>query len=203
MTLTSTDRIRNVVFAAHSGSGKTSLADAMYYATGATNRKGRVDDQTSVLDYEPEEQSRGSSIQMSVVPCEWADHKVNVLDTPGYPDFRGDMLSAMRVADAALIVVSAAAGLEVGTLQAWQAATDNGLPTAFVVNKLDRSETDFDSTVEEIRNAFGSSCIAVQSADGSADQFSAVHDVVGADTLEEEAIESLVESDDDLMMKYL
>ena len=203
MTLTSTDRIRNIVFAAHSGSGKTSLADAMYYATGATNRKGRVDDQTSVLDYEPEEQSRGSSIQMSVVPCEWAEHKVNVLDTPGYPDFRGDMLSAMRVADAALIVVSAAAGLEVGTLQAWQAATDNGLPTAFVVNKLDRSETDFESTVAEIRNAFGSNCIAVQSADGSADQFSAVHDVVGADTLEEEAIESLVESDDDLMMKYL
>lgn len=203
MTSTSTERIRNIVFAAHSGSGKTSLADAMFYATGASNRKGRVDDQTSVLDYEPEEQSRGSSIQMSVVPCEWAEHKINVLDTPGYPDFRGDMLSAMRVADAAVIVISAASGLEVGTLQAWHAASDNGLPTAFVINKLDRSETDFEATVDEIRNAFGNNCIAVQSVDGSADRFSAVQDIVGTETLEEEAIESLVESDDDLMMKYL
>ena len=203
MTSISTDRIRNVVLAAHSGSGKTSLADAMFYATGATNRKGKVDDQTSVSDYEPEEQSRGSSIQLAVVPCEWTDHKVNILDTPGYPDFRGDMLSAMRVADAALIVVSAASGLEVGTLQAWQAAADNGLPTAFVVNKLDRSETDFDATVSEIQSAFGNNCIAVQSVDGSADQFSEVQDALIAGTLEEDATESLVESDDDLMMKYL
>ena len=203
MTSISTDRIRNVVFAAHSGSGKTSLADAMLYATGATNRKGRVDDQTSASDYEPEEQSRGSSIQLAVVPCDWKDCKINVLDTPGYPDFRGDMLSAMRVADAALIVVSAAAGLEVGTLQAWQTAAESGLPTAFVVNKLDRSETDFNSTVSEIQTAFGNNCIAVQSVDGSADQFSAVEDAIASGTLAEEATESLVETDDDLMMKYL
>ena len=203
MTGITTDRIRNIALAAHSGSGKTSLADAMYFATGAVNRKGRVDDHTSLLDYEPEEQSRGSSIQVSVIPCEWTEHKINVLDTPGYPDFRGDMLAAMRVADAAVIVVSAASGIEVGTLQAWQAAADSGLPTAIVVSKLDRSETDFDASVEDIRDAFGNSCIALQSVDGAAESFSAVNDLLETNGLDDDTIESIVESDDDLMMKYL
>ena len=203
MTAITTDRIRNIVLAAHSGSGKTSIADAMYFATGAVNRQGRVDDQTSVLDYEPEEQSRGSSIQVSIAPCEWSDHKINVLDTPGYPDFRGEMLAAMRVADAAVIVVSAASGIEVGTLQAWQVAADNGLPTAIVVSKLDRSETDFASTVDEIRDAFGSGCIALQSVEGIAESFESVQDLVASGGLDDDAIESIVESDDDLMMKYL
>lgn len=203
MTAITTDRIRNIVLAAHSGSGKTSLADAMYFATGAVNRQGRVDDQTSVLDYEPEEQSRGSSIQISVVPCEWDDHKVNVLDTPGYPDFRGDVLAAMRVADAAVIVVSAASGVEVGTLQAWQAAAENRLPTAIVISKLDRSETDFASTVDAIREAFGNGCIALQSAEGMGESFASVQNLVESGNLDDGAVESIVESDDDLMMKYL
>ena len=105
MSALATSQIRNIVLAAHSGAGKTTLADAMYYKTGAVNRRGRVDDQTSLSDYEPEEQERGSSIQMALLPCEWKDHKINVLDTPGYPDFRGDMLSAMRVADAAVLLI--------------------------------------------------------------------------------------------------
>ena len=203
MTAITTDRIRNIVLAAHSGSGKTSLADAMYFATGAVNRQGRVDDQTSVLDYEPEEQSRGSSIQVSIAPCEWSDHKINVLDTPGYPDFRGEMLAAMRVADAAVIVVSAASGIEVGTLQAWQAATEKGLPTAIVVSKLDRSETDFSSTVQEIRETFGNGCVVLQSVEGAAESLASVQDLVESGGLDDDAIESIVESDDDLMMKYL
>lgn len=203
MTAITTDRIRNIVLAAHSGSGKTSLADAMYFATGAVNRQGRVDDQTSVLDYEPEEQSRGSSIQVSIAPCEWSDHKINVLDTPGYPDFRGEMLAAMRVADAAVIVVSAASGIEVGTLQAWQAAMEKGLPTAIVVSKLDRSETDFSSTVQEIRETFGNGCVVLQSVEGAAESLASVQDLVESGGLDDDAIESIVESDDDLMMKYL
>ena len=203
MTSISGDRIRNVVLAAHGGSGKTSLADAMYYATGAANRKGRVDDGTSVSDYEAEEQSRGSSIQLAVIPCEWSDHKINVLDTPGYPDFRGDMLAAMRVADAAVIVVSAASGIEVGTMQAWQAATEHELPTAVVINKLDRGETDFESTVAEIQGAFGGSCVALQSVEGSGASFSAVTDLVSSHGLGDDSIETIVESDDDLMMMYL
>lgn len=203
MASISTDRIRNVVFSGHSGSGKTSLADAMVFATGATNRKGRVDDQTSLLDYEPEEQSRGSSIQLAIAPCIHADHKINILDTPGYPDFRGDMLSAMRVADAAIIVVSAASGIEVGTLQAWQAALDTNLPVAFVVNKVDREETDFDAVVAGIRDAFGNGCVPLQSVDSSGASFSAVTDLVETDGLADDSVESIVESDDELMLQYL
>ena len=114
MAALASSQIRNIVLAAHSGAGKTTLADAMYFKTGVVNRRGRVDDQTSLSDYEPEEQERGSSVQMSILPCSWKDHKINVLDTPGYPDFRGDMLSAMRVADAAVILISAPSGIEVG-----------------------------------------------------------------------------------------
>ena len=102
-----TGQIRNISLVAHNGAGKTTLADALYFTAGGTNRQGRVDDQTSLSDYEPEEQQRGSSIQTAVLPCDWKGHRVNVLDTPGYPDFRGEMMSALRVSDAAAMVVSA------------------------------------------------------------------------------------------------
>lgn len=205
MASVATSQIRNVVLAAHSGAGKTTLADAMYYATGATNRRGRVDDQTSLSDYEPEEQTRGSSIQLSVLPCKWQDKKINVLDTPGYPDFRGDMLSAMRVADAALILISAPSGIEVGSIQAWQATEEAELPRAIVVNKLDRSETDFDETVLAIQSAWGRQCVAVQTPEGSGEGLSGVDNLLSSDPSElpEELIEAIVEADDDLMMKYL
>lgn len=205
MASVATSQIRNVVLAAHSGAGKTTLADAMYYATGATNRRGRVDDQTSLSDYEPEEQTRGSSIQLAVLPCKWQDKKINVLDTPGYPDFRGDMLSAMRVADAALILISAPSGIEVGSIQAWQATEEAELPRAIIVNKLDRSETDFDETVLAIQSAWGRQCVAVQTPEGSGEELSGVNNLLSGDPSElpEELIEAIVEADDDLMMKYL
>ena len=96
------------------------------------------------------------------MPCEWRDHKINVLDTPGYPDFRGDMLSAMRVADAAVILISAPSGIEVGSIQAWQAAEEAELPRVIVINKLDRPETDFDEVVSSIQSAWGRTCVPVQ-----------------------------------------
>lgn len=205
MAALATSQIRNIVLAAHSGAGKTTLADAMYYKTGAVNRRGRVDDQTSLSDYEPEEQDRGSSIQMAILPCEWREHKINVLDTPGYPDFRGDMLSAMRVADAAVLVISAPSGIEVGSIQAWQAAEDAKLPRVIVVNKLDRPETNFDEVVSEIQEAWGRTCVPVQSPEGSGEDLTGISNLLIGDIedMPEELVEAIAESDDDLMMMYL
>ncbi len=205
MAALATSEIRNIVLAAHSGAGKTTLADAMYFKSGAVNRRGRVDEQTSLSDYEPEEQDRGSSIQMAVLPCEWRGHKINVLDTPGYPDFRGDMLSAMRVADATVLVISAPSGIEVGSIQAWQAAEDAQLPRVIVVNKLDRPETDFDEVVSVIQDAWGRMCVAVQAPEGSGEGLTGIQDLLEGDVAEmpEELVEAIAESDDDLMMMYL
>ena len=195
----STNQIRNVAFVAHSGAGKTSLADALFFTSGATNRQGKVDDQTSLSDYEPEEQRRGSSIQLAVLPCSWKNHKVNVIDTPGYADFRGDMLSGLRVADAVIIVVSAASGIEIGAQQAWNYTEDLGIPTAIVVNKLDRENSSFEQTCLEITESWGRHCIPVHNVDGDAESFRSV--LTG--DLSESAIETIAETDDDLMMKYL
>lgn len=205
MAVQATSQIRNIVLAAHSGAGKTTLADAMYFKTGAVNRRGRVDDQTSLSDYEPEEQDRGSSVQMAILPCEWRDHKINVLDTPGYPDFRGDMLSAMRVADAAVLVISAPSGIEVGSIQAWQAAEDAGLPRVIVINKLDRPETDFDEVVSTIQDAWGRNCVPIQSPEGSGEGLSGIADMLVGEVADmaEDLVESIAESDDDLMMMYI
>ncbi|HJP28741.1 MAG TPA: GTP-binding protein, partial [Dehalococcoidia bacterium] len=183
----------------HNGAGKTSLVDALFFTAGGTTRQGNVDDKTSLSDYEPEEQRRGSSIQLSVLPCPWKEHRVNLLDTPGYPDFRGDMLSAVRVADSILLVISAASGIEVGAQQAWNVAQDQGIPTAIVVNKLDRENTSFEQTCAEISESWGRQCVPVQDVDADAEAFSAVT----TGELAEPVIEAIAEADDDLMMKYL
>jgi elongation factor G len=198
-----TGQIRNVALAAHNGAGKTSLADALFFAAGGTTRQGKVDDQTSLSDYEPEEQRRGSSIQLAILPCSWNDHLINVLDTPGYPDFRGDMVSAIRVADSVIIVVSAASGIEVGAQQAWNYTSDLGIPTAIVVNKLDRENTSFGQTCLEIAEAWGRQCVPVQTVDADGESFSSVSSTLESGDLDESAIEAIAEADDDLMMKYL
>ena len=198
-----TGQIRNIALVAHNGAGKTSLADALFFKSGGTNRQGKVDDQTSISDYEPEEQRRGSSIQIAILPCSWKDHRINVLDTPGYPDFRGDMLSAIRVSDSVLIVVSAASGIEVGAQQAWNYTADLGIPTAIVVNKLDRENTSFEQTSLEISDRWGRQCVPVQTANADAESFSSVSSALESGDLDESVIEAIAEADDDLMMKYL
>ena len=198
-----TGQIRNVALAAHNGAGKTSLADALFFVAGGTTRQGKVDDQTSLSDYEPEEQRRGSSIQLAILPCSWNDHRINVLDTPGYPDFRGDMVSAIRVADSVVIVISAASGIEVGAQQAWNYTSDLGLPTAIVVNKLDRENTSFGQTCLEIAEAWGRQCVPVQTVNADAESFSSVSSALESGDLDENVIEAIAEADDDLMMKYL
>ncbi len=195
----STRQIRNVALAGHNGAGKTSLVDALFFTAGGANRQGKVDDKTSLSDYEPEEQRRGSSIQLSVLPCSWKSHRINLLDTPGYPDFRGDMLSAVRVADSVVLVISAASGIEVGAQQAWSYTEDLGIPTAIVVNKLDRENTSFEQTCAEIADEWGRHCVPVQSVDGDAEAFTAIT----TGDLDESVIEAIAETDDDLLTKYL
>lgn len=195
----STSQIRNVALVGHNGAGKTSLADALFFTAGGTSRQGSVDANTSLSDYEPEEHRRGSSIQLAVLPSMWKNHRINLLDTPGYPDFRGDMLSAVRVADSVILVVSAASGIEVGAQQAWNYMQDLGVPTAIVVNKLDREHTSFEQTCFEIAESWGRQCVPVQGVDGDAEAFTAV----STGELAESVVEAIAEADDDLMMKYL
>ena len=154
MALT-TKEIRNVVLLGHSGSGKTSLAEAMLFSVGEIDRMGKVTDGNTVSDYDPEEIARGSSVSLSNIGFMYHDHKLNILDTPGSPDFIGETMEGLRAADAAVIVVDGKAGVEVGTELAWERATKAGLPIAFFINKLDDPEADYERVFNEIREMFG------------------------------------------------
>src|SRR5919202_6090891 len=119
------EQIHNVVLISHGGAGKTSLAEALLFLSGAINRLGRVEDGTTTSDHDPDEIKRHMSVSTSIVPIEWNDHKVNILDTPGYADFFGEVVSALRVADAALVVIDTASGVQVGTELAWRKADEH------------------------------------------------------------------------------
>ena len=133
-----TEQIRNVVLLGHGSSGKTSLVEAMAFRAGVTNRLGRVEDGNTVADFDEEEIRRSISVSVAVVPCPWKDTKINVLDTPGYLEFVGEVLSGMRVAETALFVLDGAAGVEVGTELLWRQADERSLPRLVVINKMDR-----------------------------------------------------------------
>ena len=145
------DKIRNVVLVGHSGSGKTSLAEALAFNSGATTRLGKVDEGNTLSDFDPEEQRRKISVSTALVPIEWNGYKINVLDTPGYVDFVGEVKGAMRVADCAIIVVDAVSGLEVGVDLVWQYADEFDLPRMIYINKMDRENADFDRVLEQLR----------------------------------------------------
>ncbi|HJO90428.1 MAG TPA: GTP-binding protein, partial [Anaerolineales bacterium] len=127
-----TNSIRNVVLVGHGGSGKTSLVEAMLHVTGATTRLGSVDDGSTVADFEDEERNRQMSISTAMVACVYEDYKINLLDTPGFTDFVGEVKSALQVADAAIIVVDAVAGVEVGTELVWDYCNEHNLPRFIV-----------------------------------------------------------------------
>ena len=150
-----TKRIRNVALLGHSGSGKTSLAEALLHVAGASDRFGNVPDGTTVCDYDPEEIKRGFSLASKVAPFMWKNTKVNVLDTPGFLDFVGEVNQALRVADAALILVDGKAGIEVGTELAWDNARAANLPTAFFINKFDDNEARFGRVLDSLHEKFG------------------------------------------------
>ncbi len=150
-----TKNIRNVALLGHGGCGKTSLAEAMLYITGETDRLGNVNAGNTVCDYDSEESARKISISAAIAPMMWKDVKINVIDTPGYLDFSGEVLQAMRVADSAIIVVDGKAGIEVGTELAWSYAENAGLPRAFFINKFDDNEARFGRVLDALHESFG------------------------------------------------
>ncbi|MXX03627.1 MAG: elongation factor G [Gemmatimonadetes bacterium] len=221
------EKIRNICLAGHGGSGKTSLAEAMLFNTGATNRLGSVDDGNTVSDYREEEIEHRISMNLTPLYCEWNDHDLHILDTPGYSDFTSEVHCAMRVTDNVAIVVKAIEGIEVETERAWEYADQYGLPRMVVVNLLDKEHADFFDALGRLQERFGTQAVPVQIPIGEADGFSGVVDLVAmkavtfeggdgkgkrseipadlADQAEEQReklIETVAESDDELLEVY-
>lgn len=220
----SPDKIRNVALAGHGGTGKTSLAEAMLFAAGATTRMGKIEDGSTVSDWDPDEQKRQFSLNISLLPLEWKDHKINVVDTPGYMDFMGEVKCGLRAVETAIITVDAVGGVQVGTEFAWRFAEELSLPRAIFVGRMDRENADFDAAVQQIQNGFGARCIPIQLPIGSQASFKGVVDVLtqkayigekgeeaaipddmqgAADQAREKLIEAAAETDDALITKYL
>ena len=156
------EKVRNIALVGHGGSGKTTLAEAMLYVGGATNRMGSVEQGTTTFDYEPEEIEREISLGLSVATVDWKGTRINVIDTPGASDFVGDARSALRAADLAIFCVSAVDGVEVQTEQLWKAAGDEAIPRAVVITKLDRERASYERTLDQLRSAFGKSIAPIQ-----------------------------------------
>ncbi len=208
-------QIRNFVLAGHAGCGKTTLADLMLCKAGVVNRVGSVDQGTSVSDYRAEEQERKSSIYSAPLNCPWKEHHFFFVDTPGYADFFGETKAALTIADTALILVDAAAGIEMGTIRAWKTAKETGIPRAFFITGLDREQADFAGTLSALQEAYGATvCIPFTVPVGEKADLSRVVNVL-RDTDVPDAVSSTVadykealmdtiaESSEELMTKYL
>jgi elongation factor G len=222
-----TEFLRNIALVSHGGAGKTMLAEAFLHATKATTRLGKIEDGTTASDYDDEENRRKISIYTSVIPIEHRDHKINVIDAPGYTDFVGEIVSALSVADGAIFLVDAVSGIEVGTELAWRYADDFKLPRFFVINKMDRDNANFEQTYDAIEafvKSYGKRAIKVHLPIGEKQGFKGVVDIIGmkaymgdgntiaeipADLKEaaEKAhfalVEAAAEGEDELMEKYL
>ena len=220
----STRDIRNIAFVSHGGNGKTSLAEAMLFNSGAITRLGRVEEGNTTSDYDPDEIRRKSSVTLSVVPVEWRGTKVNVLDTPGYADFVGEEKAGLRAADCGLLLIDVTAGVQVGTEYAWTYMNERDLPRMVLVNRMDRENASFDQAVEALRARFGSKLAALQIPVGAQDSFRGVVDLLRmkaylgdkgteadipaelvehAEAYRERLVEAIAETDDELTMKYL
>ncbi|MBR2293121.1 MAG: elongation factor G [Clostridia bacterium] len=226
MAAVETKKIRNVALLGHGGCGKTSLAEAMLYITGGTDRLGKVADGNTVSDFDAEEIKRGFSLSASVMNMMWKDVKINVLDTPGYLDFVGETAQALRVADSAVIVVDGKAGIEIGTELAWNYADAAGLPRAFFINKFDDNDARFARVLDSLHETFGkhicpltipmvkngevTGCIDL--IDRSAHVFDANGrhsvEIIPEESMEavekyrDMLMEAVASTDEDLMMKY-
>ncbi len=221
-------KIRNVALIGHGGAGKTTLTEALLFVAGVTTRMGKVEDGTTVTDFDPEEQKRTLSVSLALAPVEWEGHKLNVLDTPGYADFVGDVAAAVRVADLAVVVVSAVEGVQVQTEVAWKLAEARQLPRAIFVNKLDRERASFTRTLDQLKERFGAGVAPLELPLGEEASFRGVVDLLtdeaitydgtnGRGTpgpvpddmaLEEHSVhdalvEGIVVADDDLTERYL
>ena len=217
-------KIRNVAVVGHGGSGKTSLVESLLHAVGATNRLGKVDDGTSILDTDPEEQKRHITINMAIASFTTDGVKINLLDTPGYADFAGDQHAALRVADAAIVFVDASAGVQVGTQTVWSQLEEDETPRIVVIGRLDRENADFDQVLGQLREAYGTRVVPLHVPVGEHQELSATIDLLHgqmlkgpkdpvADLPKEEAervgqyrqqlVEAIVETDEELLTRYL
>ena len=222
-----TENIRNIVLVGHGGAGKTSLAEALLFRSGATTRLGKVGDGNTVCDFDEEEIRKGISVSTALAPVEWSGHKINILDAPGYADFISEMRAAMRVADLAVFVVSGVEGLEVQTRAAWNYAEEIGLPRMFFINKLDRENSSFRNTLEQLRENFGKGVAPLSLPLGREHEFKGVISVIDVaafeydgsgegkevpvpddrqarvDEVRTDLLDSVAETSDDLLERYL
>ncbi|MBM3335547.1 GTP-binding protein, partial [Candidatus Sumerlaeota bacterium] len=173
-----TEKIRNVALAGHTSSGKTTLAEALLYHLKIADRLLRVDDGNSMSDYDPEEVRRKTSINTAVLPVEYAAHKMNILDLPGYRDFIGEIKNGIRVCDTVVIVVDGIAGGEMGTELAWEMADEYDLPRVAFINKLDKEHASFEKAVRSLKDTLGIPCVPVTLPVGAEASFSAVIDLL-------------------------
>lgn len=155
------DTIRNVALLGHGGCGKTTFLEAALLATGVINRLGKVEDGNTVSDYDKMEIEKGYSISLSIVPVEYNKVKINFLDTPGFFDFIGEVDSAMRAVDAAMILVDASSGIQVGTEKAWNSCKQYNMPKMFVITKTDKENVNVDQTIADLKNKFGTSVVTL------------------------------------------
>ena len=220
--------IRNVALIGHSGAGKTQLVSALLFDAGAVNRLGRVDEGTTVTDYDEEEIARKHTLSASLAYAEWSKHKINLIDTPGMANFLSDARAALRVADAALVVVDAVAGVEVSTEKVWDAASELSVPRLIVLNRLDRERASLERSLDSLRSVFGRTVIPIQLPIGEEKNLKGIVDLVtmrawtypadgsgkptegdvpadlagAAQTGREALIEMVAEADDALMEKF-
>ena len=222
------DKIRNIALIGHGGSGKTMAAELMLFNSGATNRIGKIEEGSTVSDYHADEIERRISINSSVMHCDWQGTKINILDSPGYSDFTGDVISSLRVADLAVVCVKAVEGVEVGTEIVWNYTKSDSIPRLLLVTKIDNENADFDKAVETGKERFGNDVVIMQFPLNQGLQFDAFVDVLKmklfkfsrdgsgkfveselppdlkskADALHEELIEKIAETDEKLMEKF-
>ena len=220
----SPEHLRNVVLLSHSGAGKTTLAEAILFNTGTINRLGKIEAGNTTSDYDPDEIKHHISINLSLLPFEWHETKINLLDTPGYLDFVGEVKAGIRVTEGAVMVASAASGLEVGTELTWNLSHETGQSRIIFVNKMDRENANFMKTAEEFQVRFGGRCVPLQMPIGTHTSFTGIIDLISmkaytgtpakegpippelmeqAKSLRTKMIEAVVETDDGLMEKYL
>ena len=208
------DKLRNVALVSHGGTGKTSLAEAMLFNTGATTRLGKVEEGNTASDFEPEEVKRQSSTQAVLVPCEHRGHKINIFDTPGYIEFIGEVYSALRAADAAVMPISAPVGVEVGTELIWKLINERNLPRIVYINRMDRENADFHQCLASVQERLGRQCVAIQLPIGAHTSFEGVVSLLDpagfpagledqAGDLLDKLMEAVAEADDELADKYL
>ncbi|TGY40336.1 elongation factor G [Clostridium sartagoforme] len=170
--------LRNIGLIGHGGSGKTSLIEALLFHTGNTDRLGKVEDGTTVTDFDPEEKKRKISLSVAIAPIEFNETKINLVDVPGYFDFSGEMIQGMRAVDIATILVSGVSGVKVGTEKAWDYCNKIKLPRSFFINKLDRENSSYDKTLAQLKEKFGISVVPIQYPIGSEDNFKGVINVI-------------------------